>query len=124
MKPSDITTLLEFCLSCTYFVFDGQFSQGCHVMGLFVSMIVCDAHNEGMEECVMDSEGVVCNVDDTHTNLDTIHAQFIDRLYNWTRISSSSLRVKRMVALPGKEREGMWSSVLHQMWRRRRQIGI
>ena len=52
MCPQQMCSLLEFCRRCTYFVFDGQFYRQIHgtAMGAPISMIVCDACMEDIEE--------------------------------------------------------------------------
>jgi hypothetical protein len=88
MSPADICRVLELCLSCTYFVFDGQFYRQIHgaAMGSTVSMIVCDAQMEDIEEqAIATAEHPPYwwyrYVDDTHTKLDKTHASsFTDHL--------------------------------------------
>jgi hypothetical protein len=88
MSPADICRVLELCLSCTYFVFDGQFYRQIHgaAMGSPVSMIVCDAQMEDVEEqAIATAEHPPYwwyrYVDDTHTKLDKTHASsFTDHL--------------------------------------------
>ena len=88
MSPGEICTLLEFCLGCTYFLYDGQFYRQIHgaAMGSPVSMIVCDAMMEDLEERAIATAPHPPHwwfryVDDTHTKLDKDHAQeFTDHL--------------------------------------------
>ena len=88
MSPDQITRLLEVCLNCTYFIYNGNYYQQIHgaAMGSPVSPIVCNLYMEHLEDLAIQSAPHppvwwYRYVDDTYTKLKKEHAQeFTDHL--------------------------------------------
>ncbi len=88
LSPDDCIKLLEICLNCTYFVFNGQYYHQVHgaAMGSSVSPIVCNMYMEDFESRAISTAEHPPGwsfryVDDTHTKLKKDHAQsFTDHL--------------------------------------------
>ena len=82
MAPDDIIKLLDRCLSCTYFVYQGEYYLQIHVaaMGSPVSAIVCNLYMEWFEQKALAGAKDPPRwwkryVDDTHTVLKKALAQ-------------------------------------------------
>ena len=88
LSPKQVVKLLEVCLRCTYFVYNGIFYQQIHgaAMGSPVSPIVCNLYMEHLEQIAIETAPHspmwwFRYVDDTHTKLKKQHAQeFTDHL--------------------------------------------
>ena len=88
LAPEDITNLLELCLKCTYFQYEGEFYLQIHgaAMGSPVSPIVCNLYMEDFEQRALATAEHPPDwwkryVDDTHTILKKEHSQaFTDHI--------------------------------------------
>ncbi|XP_072019492.1 uncharacterized protein [Amphiura filiformis] len=88
LSATQVTKLLDVCLRCTYFVYNGVFYQQIHgaAMGSPVSPIVCNLYMEDLEQKAIKSAPHpplwwYRYVDDTHTKLKKQYAQeFTDHL--------------------------------------------
>ena len=98
LSPDDVINLLELCLNCTYFQFQGDFYHQVHgaAMGSPVSPIICNLYMEDFEETAIASSLHSPRwwkryVDDTHTILKrqyseefTRHLNHVDPEIQWT----------------------------------------
>ena len=85
MSTAEISTLLNFCLNCTYFVFNWQYYRQIRRVAMWspVSMIVCNAQMEELEELTIATEPNPLHwwyryVDDTDTKVDAGEGQAFD----------------------------------------------
>lgn len=82
LSAKHVAKLLEVCLKCTYFVYNGNFYQQIHgaAMGSPVSPIVCNLYMEHLQQEAIQSAPNpplwwYRYVDDTHTKLKKHHAE-------------------------------------------------
>ena len=110
LSPSDITSLLELCLKCTYCVFRGEFYLPVHgaAMGSPVSPVVCNIYMEDFEKKALMTashplEWWFRYADDTRTKQKAHHVEGVHTCTTFirlTKISSSPQKRKRMVHWP------------------------
>ena len=88
LTPDNISTLLELCVNCTYFVYDGTFFKRIHdrAMGSPVSPILCNLIMEDFEKQALASVPHAPAwwyryVDDTHTKQKKCHVdEFLNHI--------------------------------------------
>ena len=108
LSPKQVVKLLEVCLRCTYFVYNGIFYQQIHgaAMGSPVSPIVCNLYMEHLEQIAIETAPHsplwwFRYVDDTHTKLKKQHAQeFTDHLNSLDpdiKFTTEGKRIERLL---------------------------